>query len=105
MPEPVDTVALAKSWTHSHEEDSGGLMVFRRSESEFPPSRGRMSFDLNRDGVAHLTGPGPDDRRIRRQGTWNLDGNLLTLRLPGRPEQRFEIQSVDDQRLVARRTG
>jgi len=103
LSQPIDVNVLARSWTHSHEEDVDDLMVFRPSGTDFPPSRGRMSFDLGATGVARSGGPGPDDRRITVEGTWNLDGNLLTLRMPGQAEQRFEITSLDNKRLVVRR--
>lgn len=78
-------------------------MAFRRSELDFTPSRGRTSFDLDADGAVRMEGPGPDDRSIHREGTWTLDGNLLSLHLPGQREQRFEVHSVDRERLLVRR--
>jgi hypothetical protein len=104
LPQPIDVDVLARSWTHSHEEDVDDLMVFRPSEVDFPPSRGRTSFELAVTGAMRSTGPGPDDRRVTAAGTWNLDGNLLTLQTPGQAEQRLEITSLDDERLVVRRT-
>lgn len=79
-------------------------MVFRPSTTPLPPSRGRVSFELDPSGAAYGAGPGPDDRRIRTRGTWSLEGDVLTLRLPGQTDQRFRVESVDADRLVVKRT-
>ncbi len=99
----IDLIALARAWTHSHEEDEGDLLVFRPSDREFPPARGRDSFDLGPDQELTRGGPGPDDRRMTQAGTWSVDGRQLILRVPGRPEERLEIVSVDPEKLVVRR--
>ncbi len=78
-------------------------MVFRPSESEFPPARGRMSIELLPGGQLEYAGPGPDDRRISRTGTWTLHGQEIALKVPGRTEERYQIESVDEHRLVLRR--
>ncbi|KFF58952.1 hypothetical protein JF66_14730 [Cryobacterium sp. MLB-32] len=51
-------------WTHSHEEDEPGVLVYRRAESfPFPPTRGGRD-SLRVDGSGQITAltPGPDDR-------------------------------------------
>jgi len=42
---------VRRCWVHSHEEDSDEEMVFRPAAYEFPPSRGRRSFELKPDGI------------------------------------------------------
>lgn len=103
MPDSFDTRGLSRSWTHAHEEDRDDRMVFRRSETPLPPSRGRMSFELEPSGVAHSVGPGPDDRRVRAEGSWRLEGSVLKLQLPDQAEQQFQVESVDDERLIVKR--
>jgi hypothetical protein len=98
----VDISALTRSWTHAHEEDSDDLMVFRPSEHDFPPARGRDSFELAPGGELRRRGPGPDDRPVESGGTWSLECELI-LRTQGRADQHFEIESVDEDRLVVRR--
>ena len=44
---------MFKHWTHSREEDSEGIKVYRPNEYNFPPSRGREGFEL---GVALPSG-------------------------------------------------
>jgi hypothetical protein len=50
---------LRPCWVHSHEEDSDEEMVFRPAAYEFPPSRGRRSFELKPDGILAEGGIGP----------------------------------------------
>lgn len=103
MSSNIDIAALSKSWTHSHEEDTGDELIFRPSDQEFPPARGRESLDLAPEGALVTTGPGPDDRRVESTGEWTIEGNDLVLRRPGRDEERFEIVAVEEDRLVVRR--
>ncbi|MDN2708210.1 hypothetical protein O0880_02105 [Janthinobacterium sp. SUN118] len=67
------TMALPSgSWTHSFEEDAGGIEVYRPTATfAFPPSRkGRKVLEFGtgektgEEGAATLTAmsPGPDDR-------------------------------------------
>jgi hypothetical protein len=95
--------ALERAWTHSHEEDTGDGLVFRPSDFDFPPARGRESFALGPDQELTRGGPGPDDRRATAAGTWSVEGRHLILRVPGRPEERLEILRVDSEQLVVRR--
>lgn len=41
---------LAHKWIHSHEDDTDDIMVFRRSDYQFPPSRGRRNIEFKEDG-------------------------------------------------------
>ena len=47
---------LVHKWIHSHEEDSNDIMVFRRSDYPFPPSRGRRKIEFKEDGKFVQTG-------------------------------------------------
>lgn len=80
----TDTDDLTGSWVHAHEQDHDGLQVFRSSEVDLPPSRGRTSFTLRPDGTASAGLPGPDDRGVSSgDGTWHLSGDLLEVACPG----------------------
>lgn len=94
--------AIQAAWVHSHEEDEGARLVFRGQDRELPPSRGRTAFTLKPDGVVEVVGPGPDDRRQASSGRWTLAGKHLEIRAPGF-SGAFEVETVDDQRLVIRR--
>ena len=100
--EQPDAVRILGSWTHSHEEDSPGEMVFRKGDRPFPPSRGRVSLAVEPDGVVVVGGPGADDRRSAASGRWNLEGSHLTVNAPGWSGD-FEVVEAEDDRLVLRR--
>jgi hypothetical protein len=92
---------LRRCWVHSHEEDSDEEMVFRPAAYEFPPSRGRRSFELKPDGILAEGGIGPTDRPMETQGTWELrDDRLLLRRDPSETPRVMRIASVADDRLV-----
>jgi len=93
---------LRRRWVHSHEEDTDKEMVFRPENFEFPPSRGRTSFELKPDGSLVEGGIGPTDRPVETQGTWELeDDDRLVLRpAPSQTPRLMQIASVDEDRLV-----
>ena len=92
---------LRRRWVHSHEEDTDREMVFRPAAFEFPPSRGRRSFELKPDGVLLEGGIGPTDRPLETQGSWELQGDSLVLRRGTSETPRvMRIASVEDDRLV-----
>ncbi|MDQ6948707.1 MAG: hypothetical protein M3256_21240 [Actinomycetota bacterium] len=97
--------SISGAWTHAHEDDSDGRLVFRPSDFAFPPARGRDSFELLADGGLRHGAPGPDDRRAWGDGSWALDGGRLTLRPDGQPEQRYHVERADGQELVLRPLG
>ncbi len=102
MSDQQTPAALQRAWTHSHEEDHDGLLVFRPSDWDFPPARGRDSFTLGADGQLGTSGPGPDDRSVRGEGTWTYDGALKIAPFGASP-QRYAVADVGPDRLVVRR--
>jgi hypothetical protein len=93
---------LRRRWVHSHEEDTDREMVFRPAAFEFPPSRGRRSFELRPDGSLVEGRIGPTDRPLETEGTWELeDDDRLVLRPdPSETPRRMRIASVDEDRLI-----
>lgn len=98
----IEEPALVGSWTHVGEEDSEDLLVFRPSDSDIPPARGRESIELLSKGELRRLMPGPDDRRVSRSGSWYLRGNELMLCTDSLIE-RYQIESLDQQRLIVRK--
>lgn len=94
--------ALAKSWVHSHEEDSGDVMVFRPAGYPFPPARGRDTLDLASGGKGVTSRPGPDDRSVTAATEWQVDGDELIVGAGG-GERRYRVERVDDGALHLRR--
>ena len=92
---------LRRRWVHSHEEDTDREMVFRPAAFEFPPSRGRRSFELKPDGALLEGRIGPTDRPLETQGTWELQGDRLVFqRGPLEAPRVMRIASVEDDRLT-----
>ena len=94
---------LCRRWVHSHEEDAGDALVFRPSGHPLPPSRGRRSLDLRRDGTLFETRPGADDRAEGSRGRWALKQNRLLLFHDAearRPDRELEVVALASDRLV-----
>ena len=99
MTADLDAQLLQGHWTHSYEESEDDRIVFRSSDYDFPPSRGRSSIVLGPDGVILTEYPGPTDRVTRATGDWSLEGNLLTLNGP-EWSGTFEVEAVDEHMLI-----
>jgi len=92
------------SWVHVHEEDTGDEMVFRPADSDLPPARGRMGFELREDGTFAEAGLGARDVPEEAAGSWALEGQTITLSegaTQGVPRE-MEVVSVEPDRLVVR---
>ena len=89
-------------WLHSHEEDSAAEMVFRPSTFAFPPSRGRVGFELKDNGSYVDRGIGPGDGLLEAEGEWSMENGLLTLDCDIYPGGRRDMRviSCDTDRLV-----
>jgi hypothetical protein len=104
MMEEAASEALYQHWVHSHEEDTATEKVFRPAGYPFPPSRGRFSFELKRDGALVIHGIAPADGAHSVPGVWSREGSRLLLRpsvIPGQ-EQKLDIISIVPDRMVVR---
>lgn len=101
----VSKKILCRHWVHSHEEDTETEMVFRPADHAFPPSRGRLAFELGADGAAHVTQPGATDRPAAATGSWTLEEDVLAIETPKGSTRRrvYRIASASRDRLVTRR--
>jgi hypothetical protein len=94
---------LHGSWIHSHEEDRGGEMVFRRPTYPFPLARGRNEIELDPDGTYVESFPGPVDVPEEATGRWRLEEDRLILRPDqGGAERSSRIISREGDRLTLR---
>lgn len=101
LPTPPNPDLLG-SWTHSHEEDRNDRKVFRHTEYPFPPSRGRLGFELLPDGAARFSGLAADDRHDLTPCRWSLDPQHpedLTISKGEQCLLRASIAAVDSLRL------
>jgi hypothetical protein len=100
---PSKHAKLIKTWVHSHEEDTGGVQVFRPANYPFPPARGRDALGLESNGSLIKSIPGPDDRPTTLPaGTWKVDGKKLLLQQQSGPSKEYAIESVDADKLLLR---
>ena len=92
---------LQKRWIHSHEEDTETEMVFRPASFAFPPSRGRIGFELRPDQSLVEIGIAPADGPQESSGKWKLQDNLLKFFTPSSrtPTRTLQIISADNKRL------
>lgn len=99
----VEREMLYRRWIHSHEEDSETEMVYRPSNFEFPPSRGRTGFELKSDKSCIEIGIAPTNGLYESQGTWEIeeDDHLKICFNPQTKDIRImHVTSVDRDRLV-----
>ena len=95
---------LQGRWVHSHEEDTADEMVFRPAGHDFPPSRGRTSFELHPDGTYSERSPGPVDLPEESSGSWSLESDRLILGADAdRPGHAWEITGADGDRLTVKK--
>jgi hypothetical protein len=102
----VARAVLQRRWVHSHEEDTAGEMIFRPKDYQFPPSRGRLAFELRPDGSYVETAIGPADRPEQVTGTWDLtDYNTLAISRSeeDEPKRVMHVASATHDRLVVSR--
>ena len=73
--------ALYQYWISSHEEDAGGVKVFRPKGYNFPPSRGRVGLNLHSDGTYIEYKIGPNDAPVAIPGKFTVyeDGKTVVL--------------------------
>jgi hypothetical protein len=62
-----------KRWTHSHEEDYDDVQVYHSSTFNFPLSRGRIAFEIEKSGIFIQYGIGPDDTKKKVEGNWTIE--------------------------------
>ena len=70
-----------KHWIHSYEEDKDDIQVYHPSTFNFPLSRGRMGFEIQKNGVFTQYGIGPDDRQKKIEGNWTIEEELNTIKI------------------------
>lgn len=90
---------IVGAWIHSHEEDSGGGMVFRRSGMPMPPSRGRIGFTLNKGGTGTSRQIASSDGLVTTQGIWRLADRELHFESDGGNMQIWHVDEITPDRL------
>ena len=98
---------IFKHWIHSREEDIETVRVYRLSNYEFPPSRGRDGFEFRENGEFIQYGIGPTDRMQRILGTWTAEGeNQIRVSFKAEQQEPYTMQVVScDESLLKIRLG
>ena len=108
---PIDKVSFSPqdimgAWVHSHEEDPKDASlreVYRPSDWNFGPSRGRRGYDLQEGNLASVQGIAPADGRIETEARWWLEsGHVLVILEPGGVIRRLRVEKVGPDCLVLR---
>ncbi len=104
----LENQLLQKTWLHSYEEDAGDTIAFRPNTYDFPPSRGRTGFMLEKGGTIRQYEIAPTDGLQEILGQWEFNGNQAILVKLQEEEDtlqqyRLEIVSLKDELLKVKR--
>ncbi|MDJ0736732.1 MAG: hypothetical protein QNJ47_22150 [Nostocaceae cyanobacterium] len=85
--------AIFQQWIHSHEEDVTGVRVYRLSNYQFPPSRGRRGFEIKDSGEFIEYGIAPTDGVRKIVGRWQAEGkNTIKVYLENQEHQSYSLK-------------
>ncbi len=107
QPDEKQNLLFGKTWLHSREEDTEDIQVYRPNTYQFPPSRGRTGFGIEKDGTFRLLSIAPTDGLEEHPGKWeNVKKGLLRVTFSKPELEHFELElvSVTDEVLKVRRT-
>jgi hypothetical protein len=95
-----------KSWTHSHEEDYDDIQVYHSSTFNFPLSRGRIAFEIEKSGIFIQYGIGPDDTRKKVEGNWTIEEpNTIKINFADKAIKSYSMKiiSYDNNTLLIKK--
>jgi hypothetical protein len=98
---------IFKHWIYSNQDKDHrpSVSVFRPSDYNFPPSRGRRGFEIRRNGEFILYEIGSDDRPVKKVGEFKVEGpNKIKIYFEGKQESAFSlgIVSIEDNNNLLR---
>lgn len=94
---------LFQTWTHSREEDTHDVAVYRPDGFAFPPSFGRHGFQIRPGGTFVGRDIGPNDGTLETPGRWKADVVTASFDDPTLEPSTFTLVSYDQERLRLRR--
>lgn len=94
---------LFQSWTHSREEDTDDVELYRPEAFPFPPSFGRDGFQIRPDGTFLRRDVGPADGTVEIPGQWTAKVVNASFDYPTTEAKTFALLSYDHEQLRLRR--
>ena len=96
---------LCQRWVHSYEEDTDSESVYRPAGYAFPPSRGRIGFELLTDKSCKRVEIAAGDGSKVTNGTWEFEGeNTLRIRINCKDTNEvMTVASLSHDRLAIRK--
>jgi hypothetical protein len=92
----VNPELLYQQWIHLHEEDAGGIEVYRNEEYNFPVSRGRKGFEFRKDGTFIQSDIGPVDVNVNIPGQWKkVADKQVRIQLKDEENTQYLMEIVD----------
>jgi hypothetical protein len=95
-----------KRWIHSREEDTNEIQVYRPSTFNFPLSRGRIAFEIEKSGIFIQYGIGPDDTKKKVEGNWTIEEpNTIKINFADKAIKSYsmKILSYDNNTLLIKK--
>ena len=96
------TKALYQHWVHSYEDEDGTGKVYRISSYDFPPSRGRHGFQLQKEGECIEFAIARGDGIEKRMANWVFESSdiiKITFKDATIPSVKYRILSVSESML------
>ncbi|WP_299825258.1 hypothetical protein [uncultured Pontibacter sp.] len=106
----LESELIGKTWLHSYEEDEGDITVYRPNTFDFPPSRGRTGFALEKEGVLKQYDIAPTDGLEEHLGKWTReDKDKIRVQFEGNEQQEqgylIEVVSLKNDVLKIKKTA
>ena len=98
---------IFQHWVHSYEDDKSDIKVYRTTDYPFPKSRGRLGFELKKDGTLIFYGISNEDLPTKVFGSWRFDDeNKIRLSIEGEnTEHILDLISCDKNVLQVKKHG
>jgi len=92
------------TWVHVFEEDAAGREVYRPEEGAIPLSRRpRERVQLRADGTASVFLPGPDDRFVEQDASWDEQEGEMVIRLIDGRTELLVVERTASRLVIERR--
>lgn len=97
--------AYGKIWLNLYEKDTDDAKAYQVSTAEFPPSRGRYGFTMDKKGNFWEVGPGATDKPTKTKGTWSWKekGESISVKIEDRSYD-LEMVFFADGLLMIKKT-